>query len=425
MKLSRDFMRVYIIPIVLLAGILLAVGFTSFYTTTVRTPSGKTIAADWPKDFTLAFSEYIVFTDGVPSVTDAGEKLLTDNGLWLQILNASGAEAYSYCKPAGTKTFYRPYDLLALYQYGESDSSVFVSSLSSEGADYTYLIGFPLHISKIVMYVDNARFYSGRALIIGVILLTAILVGTLSVYSYKTFTLSELRRRQDEKAKEEWLINITHDLKTPLAPIRGYAELLTEVENPMGADVRRSGAIILKNTLYAGQLVDDMKLTYQLKSGLLPLNRKAQNLPRFVRETVIDILNTPEYEGRALNFTADREELNCAFDSKLLRRALANIVINALKHNGADTEITVAIASEKDVAVTVADNGVGMTEKELDGLFTRYYRGTSTKVKAEGSGLGMAIARQIVEAHGGTIAADSKVGKGTVVTVTFPEKFKV
>ena len=190
-------------------------------------------------------------------------------------------------------------------------------------------------------------------------------------------------------------------------------------------DARRYGAIILKNALYAGQLVDDLKLTYQLQSNMLPIRAGAGNITRFVREVVIDMLNAPEYEGRQISFTAAREDVPYSFDARLLRRALANILANALKHNKPGTEIAVSLGGGSDVEIVIADQGKGMTPEELDGLFKRYYRGGNTDGKAEGSGLGMAIAKQIVEAHNGSLSAQSVVGAGTTVTMWLPSQGKV
>ncbi|SDY41420.1 sensor histidine kinase [Eubacterium barkeri] len=421
MKASRDFMRFYMVPIVLFAGILLTVVFTVFYTATARTQDCDVVGSNWPKTFTLAFSENIINLDGMIAITNTGKKQLDNHGLWLQVLDASGTEVMNYKKAAEIPSSYKPYEFLQLYQNGSGMNSVFMSSVEVGDASYTYLVGFPLSISKVVMYIDTARYNSGKALIIAIIALTAILVMTLTVYSYQTFYSAKCRQEQDAKAKEEWLANITHDLKTPLAPIRGYAELLSEEKLQSEQNVRRYAAIILKNSLYTEQLVDDLKLTYQLQSNLLPLKSETQNIIRFVREIVIDILNSPEYEERNITFLADREEQLLSFDAQLIRRALTNIVINALKHNKIDTEITVTIGGSSDVKIIVADNGGGMPPQELEGLFERYYRGTSTEVKAEGSGLGMAIAKQIVEAHGGKIYACSEMEVGTVVTMEFQQ----
>lgn len=369
----------------------------------------------------MEFSGYLHFGNGSVSVDEAGKAVLDDNCLWLQVLDHTGTEVTNYNKPPEIPDHYEPYQFLEAYQYGSGAYTVLLSTVEFEDGQYTYLLGFPMSLSKVTMYIDTARYNAGKVLIISVAALTAVSVVMLTIYSYKAFQASENRRRQDELAKEEWLANITHDLKTPLAPIRGYAELMTENGTHTAQDIRRYGQIILKNVMYTEQLVDDLKLTYQLQSNMLPICAQSGNIVRFVKELVIDILNSPEYEGREVDFTADSEDVRCAFDCQLLRRALTNIVINALKHNSADTKITVSLVSSPQLRITVADEGRGMTAEELEGLFKRYYRGTSTEVKAEGSGLGMAIARQIVEAHGGSISAGSTAGTGTTVTVCLPK----
>jgi len=426
--------------------------------------SGEIISSNWPKEFTLDFSHYISLKDGTPTVSNTGKNLLGKNHLWIQILDAAGKEVYNYDKPSTVPDAYQPYELLKLYQYGTGQCSVFVNSVDARDISYSYLIGFPLSISKAVMYVDTGRYNSGKTLIVATVILTILLLLVLTVFynvvilknyeriraslgsiasrTYKPpvsnhrflreiyegldalnhdIALADQQREKDIKAKEEWLANITHDLKTPLAPIRGYAELMSELNTDMPSEQsRKYGAIILKNTLYAEQLVNDLKLTYQLQSNMLPLKKKLLNITRFVKEVVIDILNTPDFEGRDVSFIANSEEATCLFDALLLRRAIINIIVNALTHNAPGTEVRITLDADNGVKLFVADNGNGMIEQELDNLFTRYYRGTSTEIKAEGSGLGMAIAKQIVEAHGGVINAKSIQGIGTTVAIMLP-----
>ena len=416
----REFLRIYIVPIVLIIGVVLTGVFTVIYTMTSITQDGRVVENNWPKEFTHEFSQYISTADGSLTVADEGLERLRDNGLWLQILDDACTEMYSCSKPDSVPDSYMPYELLELYQNGSDGYSVFISRYSVDEKSYIYLIGFPLSIEKVVMYVDLARYSYGRYLIAAVVLLTIILVITLTVYSYRTFSSARQKREQDDKAKEEWLANITHDLKTPLAPIRGYAELLQNDDCQSSEQTRRYGSIILRNVLHTEQLVDDLKLTYQLQSNMLPLCKVSQNLVRFVREVIIDILNLPDYEGRVISFINEGDKCDCCFDPKLLRRALTNILVNALKHNTPDTEVTVTVSCGDGARLTILDNGSGMTAEELDGLFKRYYRGTSTDVKAEGTGLGMAIARQIVEAHGGEINAESSAGNGTTISIRLP-----
>ncbi|MCI2047599.1 MAG: HAMP domain-containing histidine kinase [Faecalibacterium sp.] len=421
MKPTKEFRRFILIPAVLLLGILLTAAFMVFYSFTARTADGKIISSRWPHDFTMDFAQYISFSGEAPAVSADGQNLLRQNGLWLQILSPEGQQVLALDKPDTLPERYQPYALTHLYQYGTDGYSVFLGELAQGGETYVYLVGFPLSISKVTMYVDNARYSAGRVWIVVTALLTAVLVLALTVYSGYVSAAAERQRKKDEQAKTEWLANTTHDLKTPLAPLRGYAELLADATaQPDPAQVQKYGQIMLKNALYTQQLVDDLKLTYQLQSGMLPLQARQQNLTRFVREVVIDILNTPEYEERNVTFLPERENAEYCFDAQLLRRALDNIIINSLKHNSPEVSTAISLRGENGFAITVKDNGCGMTQTELDGLFARYYRGTSTEVKAEGSGLGMAIARQIIEAHGGTITAQSAPGVGTEITIRLP-----
>ena len=106
----------------------------------------------------------------------------------------------------------------------------------------------------------------------------------------------------------------------------------------------------------------------------------------------------------------------------MFRRAIGNLVINALTHNPPETKVIIRVENDKqgNAIITVQDNGKGINEKEQSELFERYYRGTSTKEKPEGSGLGLAIAKQIIILHGGGISVNSKVNGGTEFIITLP-----
>lgn len=104
-----------------------------------------------------------------------------------------------------------------------------------------------------------------------------------------------------------------------------------------------------------------------------------------------------------------------SIDPQLFRRALQNLITNALVHNPEDTAVEISIQSRMDdqVHIFIRDNGVGMEKDEIEKLFSRYYRGTNTREKSEGTGLGLAIACQIITLHGGEITVKSQPGKGT------------
>ncbi len=211
-------------------------------------------------------------------------------------------------------------------------------------------------------------------------------------------------------------------MKTPLSPIKGYAELLTSNAEIDKATMQEYGGIILKNVNHTEKLINDLKLTYQLDSGSMPFNPQSVKLARYMKELVIDIVNDPAFKDRNIVFESNAQDIEICIDTDLFRRAMNNLIINALTHNPPETKVTISIDtnSEKEACVYISDNGTGMSEAEQAELFNRYYRGTNTKEKPEGSGLGLAIAKQIITLHNGNITIKSKLDEGTQFTVVFP-----
>ena len=211
-------------------------------------------------------------------------------------------------------------------------------------------------------------------------------------------------------------------MKTPLSPIKGYAELLADNSVKEAQEIQEYGKIILKNVNHTEKLINDLKLTYQLESGSIPYSPKDMRIIRCVKEWVIDIINDPAFSDRDITFESSTPELVARIDPDLFRRAVQNLIINALTHNPENTKVKIAVTvtPENRVLISVQDNGVGISETDQAELFDRYYRGTNTKEKPEGSGLGLAIAKQIVTLHGGNIIVSSKLNAGTEFIISLP-----
>lgn len=237
---------------------------------------------------------------------------------------------------------------------------------------------------------------------------------------------SDKVQKETERVRSEWIANITHDLKIPLSPIKGYAELLTSNAEIDKETIEGYGNIILKNVNHTEKLINDMKLTYQLDSGSLPFQLQKVNLVRYVKELVIDIVNDPAFKDRDIVFESSVQDLEISIDTDLFRRAMNNLIINALTHNpqGTKVKISVDMNADNEACIYISDNGKGMSEEEQTELFNRYYRGTNTKEKPEGSGLGLAIAKQIIMLHNGDIAVNSKINEGTQFTIILPSEIK-
>lgn len=426
-------------------------------------PEGLSLAT-WPNRFTDNFSIWMKNDEGTLQIEDIGLERLDEYDLWLQVIDETGQEVFSHNKPENFPAKYTASELMAFSTSDYEDgNTVFVSSFEEDGQTWNYLIGFPYDVGKYMLYYNGevvgrlkpvftlslfGVIFAGSALflIYGIWLTRqtgkiAKGIGNISRRVYKTIPekgtfgsvymalnkINEEIRHSDQikeetdRVRREWITNITHDLKTPLSPVKGYAELLADGTDIDTKTAQEYGTIILKNVDYAEKLMNDLKLTYQLESGAFPFRPQPVRLVRYLKELVIDIANDPAFSDRDIEFACDLPEFTVSIDPDLFHRAISNLVINALVHNPPTTKVIVSVLKEnQNIYISVRDNGIGISETEQAELFTRYYRGTNTKEKTEGSGLGLAIAKQIIVLHGGEIAVKSKIGEGTEFSIRLP-----
>jgi K+-sensing histidine kinase KdpD len=235
-----------------------------------------------------------------------------------------------------------------------------------------------------------------------------------------TLKSNEIERNKLDKLKREWIANISHDIKTPLSSIKGYAEILSDEEYDIDKEEAKDyGVIINEKSEYIKELVDDLNLTMKLKNSDRALNKKDENIVRIVKDSVIQILNDPKYSNRDVEFISNKDSIKKSVDIILFKRVINNLVYNALIHNSKEVKIKVEVdyKNENETIINIKDNGKGIEKKDLERIFDRYYRGTNTGEVHKGSGLGMAIAKDIVVAHGFGIDIISEVEKGTIVRI--------
>jgi signal transduction histidine kinase len=228
---------------------------------------------------------------------------------------------------------------------------------------------------------------------------------------------NEMERKKVEQMREDWIANISHDIKTPLSSIKGYAEVLEEDYDFSSDEIKEYASIINKKADYIKELVDDLNLTMKLKNNKSSINKEEANIVNIVKDCVIDIFNDPKYSERDIEFKESNPSIMVNIDKTLIRRVINNLIYNALVHNSEKTSISVSVFKKEKVHILISDNGEGISEAELKYIFERYYRGTNTGEAHKGSGLGMAIAKEIVSAHYGEINISSEVGKGTVIEI--------
>jgi len=229
---------------------------------------------------------------------------------------------------------------------------------------------------------------------------------------------SERERKKLDSMREEWIANISHDIKTPLSSIQGYAEMIKDSDYDFTLnEMREYAGIIEAKSLYIKEVMEDLNLTTRLKNKELSLNKKEVNIVTFLRKIVIDLLNDPKYADRDIQFHVNQEIIIVEIDEILFRRAINNLIYNAIVHNDHDVKIIVSVEKDKYTNIMIKDNGKGIKKEELDQIFDRYYRGTNTGAAHRGSGLGMAIANDIIKIHDGIIIIHSEVGYGTTIDI--------
>ena len=229
---------------------------------------------------------------------------------------------------------------------------------------------------------------------------------------------TELRRL--EAVRRDFVANVSHELKTPLTSIAGYAEtLLTDAPDPGVA--RRFLGTILDNTRRMQRLVDDLLDLSRIESGRWQPQREPVDVAGVARDVWTGLAG----RAAARNITLALElppGAAVVADPDALRQIVTNLVDNSLRYSPDGGRIT--LRAERDatgLAIAVHDDGPGIAAEHLPRIFERFYRADPSRSREEGgTGLGLAIVRHLVEAHGGRVSAESERGRGTTVTCWFP-----
>ena len=225
--------------------------------------------------------------------------------------------------------------------------------------------------------------------------------------------------KNNEYLRRDFIANASHEMKTPLAVIRGYAQLLEE-EGLSPRERRDYAALIARETERLSRMTGNMMRLGRLENGALLPRQEEFSLSEQLRQAVLRL--EPRWSEKDLAMEADLPEVLFTGDQELLGEVWLNLLDNAVKFTPAGGSVTVSLLPAPDrVAVTVRDTGPGMDEKTLAQSFEPFFQG-DTSHREEGCGLGLALVRRITELHGGEIAVDSAPGQGTAVTVSLPQK---
>lgn len=272
--------------------------------------------------------------------------------------------------------------------------------LGEEFTDYLFWLGDGIEQRAITTSARPMRDQDGN------------FAGSVIVFSDVTELVNALA------AKDDFVSNVSHEFRTPLTSILGYVELMLDDDDDLTEYQRGPLEIIRRNSERLLTLVSDLLSS---RNGQLIVSPRAVNVADLVRASVTAALPRATVSGIRLMADAP-ERLAARVDPARISQVLDNLVSNAIKYSPDGGDVVVSLRSEDGhVVCSVSDTGMGMSEKDQEEVFAKFFRTAAVRNSAiPGVGLGLSISKAIVEAHGGSVSLRSEVGEGTTFTFAVP-----
>jgi two-component system, OmpR family, sensor histidine kinase BaeS len=234
----------------------------------------------------------------------------------------------------------------------------------------------------------------------------------------RAFNSMASRLQVNDQQRRAMLADVSHELRTPLTIIQGNLEAVLDGVYP--ADETRLKSL-LEEAHILSRLVEDLRTLALAESGALQLKRESTDLTALLRETVSAFQSQADAAGVNMELVLPDQSFQLEIDSERIRQVLINLLSNALRYSPRGSSIKInlvesAPGAERRLWISVQDSGPGIAPEDLPHIFDRFYKSRDSR----GMGLGLSIARFIVEAHGGEIAAESSEGKGTTISFSLP-----
>lgn len=225
--------------------------------------------------------------------------------------------------------------------------------------------------------------------------------------------------RSIETLRDDFIANVSHEFKTPLSAIEGYAMLLQE-KNLGDKEREECARKILQSTARLNDLTGNILLLSKLDNQNYPQENTTFSLDEQIRQAILMFESV--WTKKQIDIDCDMPDVSFVGPQSLLNHVWINLIGNAVKFvkgDGSGRIIVRLTPNEKNVVVTVADNGIGMDEKTIAHIFEKFYQGDTSR-RSSGNGLGLALCKKIVESLHGTITAKGTPGEGSVFTVVLP-----
>ena len=234
-----------------------------------------------------------------------------------------------------------------------------------------------------------------------------------------TFNSMAADMERAEQLRRNMVADVAHELRTPLSNLMGYLEA---VRDGLVAPTNSTIHSLNEEASLLFRLVDDLQELSQAEAGELNIVMESKDISELITQSTDAVRGRAKAKGLSLSVELPKKLPTVRIDSHRIAQVLRNLLENALVHTAAGDAITVT-ANEKDgwIEISVIDTGEGIKDEELQNIFERFYRVDRSRSRATGGGgLGLTIARRLVEAHGGRITAQSEPGKGSRFTFTVP-----
>jgi len=224
------------------------------------------------------------------------------------------------------------------------------------------------------------------------------------------------------KMKSYFISTVSHEFKSPLTSIRQMAEMLVHGRVPSPERQRKYHTSILKQSERLSHLIDNILDFSKMEEGHKLFHFEKADIVPVVRDIVESFQQYTADQGFDINLIIPEPLPDIVFDREAMEQVMHNLLDNASKYSGDSRKIEVHLLLKGDnIIISVRDNGMGIRKEDQDKIFSRFYRaGEELTQTVKGSGIGLTIVKQIVEAHSGTIDVESEVGKGSMFSVRLP-----
>ena len=221
------------------------------------------------------------------------------------------------------------------------------------------------------------------------------------------------------QSKLRFFTNISHEFRTPLTLIVGQVETLLQVQT-FTPNIYNKVLGIYKNSLQLRELITELLDFRKQEQGHMKIKVSQHNLVNFLYENYLLFLEYASSKQINFKFNKQKDDIEVWYDQKQMQKVINNLLSNAVKHTKAEDTISINVSQEKDhVIIEIKDTGTGNAAAEIDKIFDRFYQVDSLD-NQKGTGIGLALAKSIIEAHKGKIGARSREGKGTTFVVELP-----